>query len=300
MRFSGWFQAAYERELEKGVTPVRFFEERLMVVEAAGGLKACDAICPHRGANLAYGGEVEDGAVICPFHGYRVKLGGQGEGFSVAEYRSFLCGGLVFANLDADRDHGFEEFLRGLDSNHYVVPGFTMKTTAPAQLVIENAFDAAHFRTVHGILNEPRLTPSRGAHGEYWVEGTFTIPPSPWQKLAPGQDRLDVRYVARAFSPWIVVSVLQGPNPYYVITCATPSGNETTVRLSLIMPPDENGAAPSQTSCQYLLKQSRQGLEKDQVIWDNLRPDRVPRWTGADESVIGFRRFVETFREERA
>ena len=298
MRFAGWFQAAYERELEAGVNPVRLCDERLMLVSSEGRIRACDAICPHRGANLAYGGEVKDGAVLCPFHGYRVAIGSQNQGFSVNEYRSFSCGGLVFANLDAESDCGFEEYLSGLDSNHYVVPGFTMKTTAPAELVIENAFDAAHFRTVHGILNEPRLTPSLGPGGEFRVEGTFTIPPSPWQKLGAGKDRLDVRYVAAAYSPWIVVSALEGPNPYYVITCATPSGNETIVRLSLIMPPGEGGAAPSPAACQYLLKQSRQGLEKDQIIWDNLNPMRAPRWTDPDEGVIGFRKFVATFRRE--
>jgi nitrite reductase/ring-hydroxylating ferredoxin subunit len=298
MPWSGWFLVAYERDLEGDVTAAAVGEHALVLVRTAGGVRAYDAACPHRGANLGLGGELEGDRIRCPFHGYRIGLGcDAGEhGFRVAEHETLVVGGLVFVRLGEGRENGFRAFMEEIDEGHYIVPGFALRTRTEPSLVVENAFDASHFRTVHGILNEPKLKPLPSARGEYGVEGIFTIPRSRWQ--TSGAERQDVQYQARAFSPWIVVSAMLGPNPYWVITGATPGrGGETTIRLSLCAPPDAQGRPPADDLCQYMLQQSRQGLEADRVIWENMLPVE-PRLTALDDSMAGFQAFTRGFTDE--
>jgi NAD(P)H-dependent nitrite reductase small subunit len=63
---------------------------------------ALDAVCPHRGAILAFG-EVRDGIVYCPLHawGFRLEDGACPEfpGVAVATYRVTVEGGDVFVEL---------------------------------------------------------------------------------------------------------------------------------------------------------------------------------------------------------
>ena len=128
------------------------------------------------------------------------------------------------------------------------------------------------------------------------MDGTFEIPPSPWQTAGAGQPALRVPYLARAFSPGVVVSEMGGANPYVVLTCATPGPEgDTVVRLSLAVPPAADGRAPSKDQCRYLLDRSRAGLAKDQVIWEHLVPGAPSRLTPADAVVAEFRTFCRAF-----
>ena len=290
--YRGWYQVAYERELGPELTPAAVARTPLVVVRTATGLRAIDAACPHRGAHLGHGGRLDGDAIVCPFHGHRVALDAVGDGgFCAREHRTLAVGGLVFALLGADQDRGFAAHLAAMDRTRYFVPGFTLRVRAPAELVVENGFDHTHFHTVHGILNEPAFALRESLGGEFAVEGVFEIPPSPWQTGA-AEASLRVPYVARAFSPGIVVSEMGGPNPYAVITCATPGPEgDCAIRLSLAVPAAADGRAPGQDLCRYLLDRSRAGLAKDQLIWENLVPGAPSRLTPADAVIVAFRAF---------
>ncbi|MGE3780839.1 MAG: Rieske 2Fe-2S domain-containing protein, partial [Pirellulaceae bacterium] len=96
----GWYHIAHDGDLTSELTPIEFGTLRLMCVRTPQGIGVYDAICPHRGAHLAYGGQLADEHVLCPFHGYKIRLGTPvGQEFCVRPYPTLTVGGMVFFRL---------------------------------------------------------------------------------------------------------------------------------------------------------------------------------------------------------
>jgi len=120
-----------------------------------------DAVCPHRGANLG-GGKLEQGCVVCPYHGHRVALGADpGAEFSVQRYPTLCAGGLLFAMIGDFNQGPLPKMIDYLTRTHQIFPGFEKSIRIAPEMVIENAFDWAHFGPVHDVLEtsygEPRI-----------------------------------------------------------------------------------------------------------------------------------------------
>jgi hypothetical protein len=297
MSYRGWCQVAFERELSPALTPAAVGATRLVLARTPSGVRVFDATCPHRGADLGYGGRLEGAAIVCPFHGHRVGLGERSDdGFCAREHRVLAVSGLVFVLLDEAPEHGLPAHLRDLDRDHYFVPGFTLPVQAPADLVIENGFDNAHFAAVHGIGTRPDMVVRAGMHGELVAEGLFALP----RGVGEASDGpVFAPYVARAFSPWVIVSELRGDRPYRVITAATPTADGgCTIRLTLLVPAADG--PPSSAWCESMLRHSREGLERDRLIWEHLAPAVNPRLTPGDAPVVAFREFCRRFVEAPA
>jgi hypothetical protein len=286
---------AFESELQRAVAPAAVGGRRLLVLRRPEGPLVADALCPHRGADLGYGGRLDGDAVLCPFHGFRIGIGGAGEhGLRVRAHPTLALGGLVLARLEDGPDHGFEGVLRALAAERMLVAGFTLRLRAAADMVIENAFDQAHFRPVHGIGLDGVFRLLRSDAGELGVEGSFDLPPSPWQRGGTADGRVPFR--ARAFSPGLVVSDLGGQHPYTVITAATPlPEGGCAIRLSLALPRDAEGCPPRPDLVDFLLRRSREGLEKDRAVWEHRAEDRPPRYVALDGPVQAFRDFCAGF-----
>lgn len=303
--FSGWYQVTFVHELGEELTPATIGETPLVLVRTPGGIRAFDAACPHRGAHLAYGGRLAGDAIICPFHGKRIGLGSCAHGlYKVREHPVLSNGGMVFIRLGASPDYGFGAFLDELATSHLFLPGFAHEIDVRADIVIENAFDATHFLPVHKIRNEPRFTVlSDGADRQspFTVEGIFELPHSPWQRCAPNASSLRVPFVARAFSPHVVVSSLGGTYPYVALTAATPRpGSGCVIRFSLAIPVTANEATPPEKQKQlylYLLERSRAGIEQDAPIWEHLIELPSATYDVADGTVLAFREFCDSFRK---
>lgn len=296
----GWFQVAFEddfkgQDLIEGIVG----DQHLVLARTADGIEAYDAACPHRGANLAYGGRLEGQSIICPFHGYRVILGECAtRGFRVRKYPTLAFGGLVFVRLSEAYENGLTAMLSELEADYYFVPGFVRDIKAKAALVIENGFDNLHFRSVHNIRNLPRFRTRPSQQGELAVEGVFEIPPP-----AAEPDRsaiMQVPFVARAFSPGLVISQLGGAQPYAVITSATPTlDGFCRLRLSLAFPGKKEKQPPHPQIIQYLLEQSKIGIALDEAIWEHLIPEAQPHLSLRDATVIAFNRFCRSFETEQ-
>jgi nitrite reductase/ring-hydroxylating ferredoxin subunit len=298
----GWFQVAFENDLAEPLTPLTFGGRSLMAVRSAGGeVGVFDAVCPHRGAHLAYGGRLAGEAVICPFHAYRIGLGAtSADGFCVREYASLVAAGGLFVRLSDRPAPDFPRALEELGRGHRAVPGFQMTADTTPEVVIENGFDNAHFRSVHGIMNLPSLTVGTGRFGELQGEGDFEIPRTGWYEgpqTAAG--KLTTHYVAHAFSPGAFIAEMDGDPPYRyrVMTTATPESEaRTTIRLTLLLPvPD--GVEPDGRFAEELLAHSREGLEKDRAIWNRLDLTRPPRFTSRDQAAVTFAEFCRGFRD---
>lgn len=292
----GWIQIAFERDLKYGINRIDLFECPILLIKTDQHIRAYHASCPHRGAHLGFGKLENEDCIVCPFHGCKIGLNHEGDyGFKAIEYLLLIKGGLVFINISNEFQNGFAEFFSQIDETHFIIPGFEMRVNVPAAMVIENAFDEMHFRTVHSIYNEPKFTKALSNNGEYIVEGIFDVPKSIWQK--GDASVFSLPYKARAFSPYLVVSDLGGDYPYYIITSAVATKqNETIIRLSIAVKPNKNKQPPPIDLCRYLIDQSKKGLELDKKIWETMEFNSIQRFTLQEKSVIGFRTFCNQFK----
>jgi len=297
----GWYQIAFERDLTEPLTPIEFAERRLMAVKTSDAIRVFDATCPHRGAHLAYGGKVDGVVVVCPFHGHRIALGdGSKSEFCVSEYACCALGGMVFVRLsDVDLPNlplALEELL----PNRAFFPGFEARALTTFDVAAENALDCAHFKTVHGLLNEPVFTTRTGVFGELVAEGDFEVPGSVWNARTGSLGSVNIKYRARAFSPGIVISELRGDPPYNytIISTGTPTPEARTcvIRLTIVL--DGDAGPANEQFAKGLLQASRNGLDQDTVIWNRMALDRVPRWTPRDKPLVEFSEFCSRFRTD--
>jgi phenylpropionate dioxygenase-like ring-hydroxylating dioxygenase large terminal subunit len=231
--------------------------------------------------------------IVCPFHGYRVGIGHESpHTFRVHEYPTLTIAGLIFVRLSDGDDHGFAAMLTRLDAQRFIVPGLTMRVETRPEMVIENAFDTTHFRSVHQIGTSAAFAIGREGDGALTATGVFEVPPVPDSSASTGNGASRVPFVARAFSPGLVVTELGGAHPYAVITAATPAPEGgCVIRLSLALSPEPTGAPPSPERCQYLLRQSHAGLEKDRLVWEHMATNGPCHYVPQDAPVLAFRRF---------
>jgi 3-ketosteroid 9alpha-monooxygenase subunit A len=305
MRYGGWYQIAFERDLQADVSSVPVGDRRLLIVRSGGEINVYHAVCPHRGADLGVGGKLLDPRVLtCPYHGHRIALGGEGGGpYCVAKYPSMVRSGLIFALVGGFEIGKLPDMLDYLEGTHKIFAGFTKTIKVPPEMVIENAFDWAHFPPVHDVL--------KVEYGEPTVEdGVFTattklrVGPSMWQGTGDGTHHddgttfVEVPLLARAYSPNLTitqVAVGGGDHPHYVIASAVPMLDGTsTIRLSVAMPVVE-GFAPPQEFADLMLQFESMGLEQDRPVWENLALNATPKYTAEDDNVLKYRKFCERF-----
>jgi phenylpropionate dioxygenase-like ring-hydroxylating dioxygenase large terminal subunit len=290
----GWYLVAFESQLTGDITPIDVGATPIILVADGDRIRCFDATCPHQGANLGYGGRLDGRGIVCPFHGKRITLGSQvGIEYCVREYATLGYGGMVFVLLTEQHENGLHDLLQQLVVDHIFMPFNCTLLSAAGELVIENAFDASHFRPVHGVRNSPRLTVRRTEEGSFIAEGELHVAQSTWYR-AEADAALRIPFKACALSPHLVFSHMTGDDPYWVITGTTPTGDGCLVRQSLAIP-RADGAVPARDRVEYLAKASKEGLEQDRIIWEHLRPPTHPRYAPDDAALLAFREFCLSF-----
>jgi len=306
MRYGGWYQIAFERDLERDVSSVPVGDRRLLIVRHEGQIDVYDAICPHRGADLGVGGKLVSTRVLsCPYHGHRIALGGDGNGpYCVRRYPSLVRGGLIFALIGDFEEGKLPEMLEHIAGARTIFPGFTKTIKVPPQMVIENAFDWAHFVPVHNVLKVEHAPPTI-EDGVFTAATTLRVGPSMWQGTGGSEEAedpaiwIDVPLLARAYSPNLTiteVAVGGGDHPHVVIASAVPMPDGTsTIRLSVALPRPAGGGEASPALADLILKWENMGLEQDRPVWENLALGVAPRYTADDDSVLQYRQFCDRF-----
>ena len=309
MRHGGWYQIAFASDLDSDLTTVCAGDRKLLCVRRESGIDVYDAVCPHRGADLAVGGKLDDGCVICPYHGHRIALGtDHGAEFKVRKYPSITVGGLVFALIGDFELGALPQMLEYLSITHRIFPGFVKSIRIAPEMVIENAFDWAHFPPVHDVkkvtYGQPRIE-----DGVFTAELTLRVGPSLWQGTDDGKHHddgntwIEVPLLARAYGPCLTITQVAiggGDHPHFVIAGAVPQKDGTsTVRLSVALPINDDGSAPTRDMADIILQFESMGLEQDRPVWENLAVDARPRYTDADSNVLAFRQWCNRYSLER-
>jgi phenylpropionate dioxygenase-like ring-hydroxylating dioxygenase large terminal subunit len=159
----GWYWLCRSREIRRGRVKARRLLGRDLAVFRGenGAVVALDAYCPHMGAHLAEG-QVEGNALRCFFHRWRYEADGQCSDIPCMEGRA-PASARVRTWPTAER-YGLIWIWTGETPNHDVpcVPELAdgAMTTLLANrftkrchpnVVLINAIDEQHFRSVHGL-----------------------------------------------------------------------------------------------------------------------------------------------------
>jgi hypothetical protein len=213
-------------------------------------------------------------------------------------------GGLIFALIGDFEPGKLPEMLDHIERTRTIFPGFTKTIKVPPQMVIENAFDWAHFPPVHSVLKVEHGPPTI-EDGVFTAATTLRVGPSMWQGTGGGSEAdndtisLDVPLLARAYSPNLTitqVAVGGGDHPHIVIASAVPMLDGTsTIRLSVALPRPADGGEASRALADLILQWEDMGLEQDRPVWENLAHGIVPRYTAEDDNVLQYRQFCERF-----
>lgn len=303
----GWYLVAFERELCGDVTPAAVGLHRLVLIRSKGTFRAVDADCPHRGAHLGYGGRLDGEAIICPFHGLRIGVGLCGaKNLRVSERTTLSAGGLIFVRLSSHLDCGFARALRELHTMHVIVPGYEMHVSAPADLIIENGFDTAHFRPVHGVSSRS-FSAQKDPDGSFVLVGSLLAKRSAMAREFGSSDvgsssagNSSLPLTLRAFSPGLSILEVGGAFPYTMIVGATPDAcGASVLRVSIALSRQIYGEQPSSRLVDHLTEASRLGIEADRRIWEQLSRVTKPTFLpDIDDAVISFRQFCAAFEVE--
>lgn len=292
----GWYKLAFERDLSEELTPATVGPHRLVIARSAEDVRVFDADCPHRGAHLAYGGKLDRGAVVCPFHRYRIAIGPEATGdFAVREYATLCIGGVVFVRLSHGHDNGFPALMRRLAASHTINPGFVLDIKCPPEIIIENGFDNAHFRPVHGV-DADKFVPFIDEQGSLSVQSSFLH----HDAGASGERRAETHFETplqlNAFSPYLSVAQLGGRMPVVFITSVNPIGPSLTrLHFSLALAKAHYGDPPPERMLSSMLQGSRSGILCDAVIWENLSFSSPRKYTAQDAAVRAFENYCQRF-----
>jgi len=292
----GWHLLALADEVKEQVTGLALGSRALVAVreEPEGQVRVFDGTCPHRGAHLGYGGRATgQNAIACPFHGKRIGLG-EGTGrLCVREHEVIDGGGAIFVRL-ADvpaRDYGFARVAAHILTTHVLTGAVIGQVRVPPELIIENAFDWAHFPTVHLIRRMSRPKVWLGPEGELNITTAFHTDAPDWESA---EGDFASAFHARAFSPNLVVSELgSGATSKFVFTGAVPAPTGCVARIAVAV----RRGTPAATVT-ALVDGSKIAFDEDLLIWDHLNLGAVPRLDTSDAPVLAFRAFCSSFARQ--
>jgi 3-ketosteroid 9alpha-monooxygenase subunit A len=189
---SGWFQVAWADEVTAVPRSLRYFGQDLVVYRGASGdVHLFNAICPHMGAHLGYGGKTDGDSITCPYHGWSFDSSGKNCDIPYAErpnktkikkWQVAELGTMVLAWHDElGRSPWFEPFDVPEFSNaatHLASPvtrrNYESVYLKP-QFIADNLVDAAHQKYVHRAADIPDITSYASDGGRYAVDYSMTF-----------------------------------------------------------------------------------------------------------------------------
>lgn len=303
---AGWYLLGFTSDWSSPTTPVVLGDRRLMVVRSEGEdgvlFQVADSTCPHRGANLAVGGEVRGNCVVCPFHGRLIRLGEHPSRLSVRTYETAHFGPLLFVRIGTGESGNtpLPQQFRRLTEGKRVVAAVDMLVDVPVEYVVENAFDTEHFPAVHGVPSLAGMRTERPADGTLTIGGDFLTKDDPWHDLrlatalnqflgsrsGPATYRSAFRAVA--YSPTVVATSFgRGQEDPIIVTGALPTPNGTAVRVAVI--------GSESDPLDRIAEASVLAIHQDRQVWAHLDPAATWALDDQDVNVIAFRDYVADF-----
>lgn len=294
---TGWFAVAYSDELAAAaVSPLQVLERDLVLFRSTDGkAHVLDAHCPHLGAHLGIGGQVDGNCIRCPFHGW--EFDGSGTCTDVpyghtppnARTRSWdVCerNGLImvwYHPQELPPTWEVPEVVEATSPEWSDPQRFEWTVRTQPQEIAENASDSAHFHHVHGTLNIPQ------------TEATFAGPMrhshNPVSLNTP-KGQVKGAVVSSAFGLGLVTVRYQGICDTLQIGSVTPIDEHTVlVRKSFTQLRDQ----PAGGAAAAILRNVVSQLEQDITIWESKIYRDRPLLSSGDGPIAQFRRWARQF-----
>lgn len=315
MKPTGWFQIGWSTDFAEGaIVSKKFFGQELVVYRSNGSLHALDAYCGHMGAHLGYGGTVADECVTCPFHGWEWNSSGENVSIPYQDRPNRAVRIRVWPLAERNDIvyiwHHHEnsgptweppdvfDALEG-DVNqrdyHPCHPDgqirFGQRSLDPF-VVLDNAADPAHFKTVHNSPAIPVVVSSEPDGHLFRVKLGFG---SSWirdPENATG-DALDILEVGVGMS----FTALGNPgSSYIVIVLATTPIDDTSSEMFQTVWLERLAGDDAPDRLAERMHQATHQLPRDIEIWEHQRYVERPAW--AANEVRGFtalRRWASDF-----
>ncbi len=300
---NGWFRAAWSSEIRAGeVKPLALFGTELVLFrDADGNAAVLDAFCPHLGAHLGFGGEVEGDGVRCPFHSW--KWGRDGSCLDIpyakkipprARIRSWPVrerNGLILVwhhDRGAEPDWEIPD-LAELSSDDWT-PLEVRRWEVKARWLDmnENAVDKVHFRYVHGTPVIPE--------SEIDVDGHVFRVRNVLKMTTPRGD-VEATLTTTDYGPAFQTVHITGAVDTLMVNTCTPIDDERTdvcfaytVRKAADGSHERVGAAR--------IRDLEHQFEQDRPIWENKTYFARPLLCAEDGDFGAYRRWMKQFFSE--
>ena len=301
----GWFHVAFDEDLEPGsLMPLDAFGRELVLWrDDAGAFHLHDAFCPHLGAHLGKGGQVEGDRLRCPFHAWAFD----GEGRCVdVPYAKRIPPGVRLDMLPVTRvgpfvmawyhPHGEPPTFELPDVPELGDPAYGelhprrwVVRTIPQEMA-ENTFDPAHFATIHG---HPRI----GETEEVRFDGPTLVMLSK-QVFPSSKGPVDARIDVYQYGPGLALTRYRGLVDALLIGTPMPIDDETTVnRFTFTCRNPDGDPRTARIADSFVAEVSRQ-FEQDVPIWENKIYRERPHVVESEQGIPPFRRWYRQFYAE--
>lgn len=308
----GWFGIGYSDELKTGeVKAVHYFGRDLVLFRTQDGTAGLlDAYCPHLGAHLGIGGEVDGDGLRCPFHAWKFNPRGECLDIPYATKMPPRCergpvtsahpiqekSGVIWAWYhpeDDAPDFDVIEYPEFTDPDWAEPVRREWRFASNPQEIAENGVDFAHFLYVHKLDAVPEGdTVYEGARrtSEAHGERTLTLPNGETKTL-----RSSVRTVQNGAGQKL--TRFSGIADLSLMVIATPvEADDVELRFCFAHPkfePDSFEAKVVEMQIASICGQ--QGVEGDLPIWHNKIHRARPLLCDGDGPILQFRRYFSQF-----
>lgn len=307
----GWFAVAWAGDIQPGtVMPERALGRDVVVLRThSGRVGVLDAYCPHLGAHLGYGGEVDGEWLRCPFHAWAFDVEGRCTDVplqsSPAQAR---CGTLATREVNGMLLAWFDP--AGQSPPWEVTPvdedGWTplvvdkrcnwVVRTHP-QEIIENSVDMAHLPVIHRMgVPEPLSRPTFS--GPYYdvtlhtsTDGTaFGVDGAVRSTVESRQWGVGLIQVDSFFERLL-------PLKHRALIHITPLDHgHVHVRAALAVRRSDDPETDEMVLEEWT-KGFAENFERDINVWEHKIYRPAPRLSRADGPVLQFRRWAAQFYE---
>lgn len=297
----GWFQAAYSHEVEPGaVHPMHYFGEQLICFrDATGTAHVLSAHCPHQGADIGVGGEVDGDCVKCPFHGWLFDASGRNVAIPYAKSVNRAAklrvwpteerAGCIFVwhSSTGSAPEWTIPLVPEFDDaafQWHVPEDARWQIRTHVQEIYENTVDVAHFATVHKVANFGSIDVTEdGPMFKAVAEVSFVTPRGP---VAGAVD-------SELWGLGLDVVRHRGLGRSCTLLTATPvDGDVVDVRYTFLVQRDSETNEMSRLGVGMMrdfLKQIRQDIP----IWESKVYRAKPQLARGEGAVMEFRKWAQ-------
>lgn len=312
----GWFAVSLSNELANGdVKPLHYFNRNLVLFRTESGqARVLDAICPHLGADLGYGGKVTGESIACPFHGWQFN----GEGFCTdVPYADNMPPKVVdqrcikhYATQEdnqaiwvwyhpEDKEPLWElDHVDEMNDPDFWTQSVTKEWTVNCHIqdTNENAVDKAHFVYVHTSEFVPEGDVSIDGHRRVTELASKTAAFADDGSVIEGE-LTDTSFTSKSFGPGFTWQHFRGITNSMMMGMITPIDGQS-VHMRFLFKYPELTTDIAKVFNQGFIDNVCTQVEQDMMIWNHKHYQANPILCDGDGPINQFRKWFSQFYAE--